>query len=169
MARMIYGRLGAVAALALCLGACQGKEGSYASLDGTGSASILLESLDGIPAPVKAAFLEELTTAALDRKVEIAGPDAQARYRIRGYLSTQTINGQRKIAYVWDIFDSQQRRAQRLTGSDPLPGQSPQPLSSLDRATLTQLASASMDDIAAFLAAPKAAVAPDGTEAPDSP
>jgi hypothetical protein len=129
------------------LGACQGPfSGSPEGIP------VALESIDGAPAPVQMALISELATAASDRKVDLVGSSAQARYRVRGYLSTATEDGETKVAYVWDVFDSQKRRAQRLAGSSPVRVSSGS-ISSLDKETLAKLAQASMDEIADFLSA----------------
>jgi hypothetical protein len=140
------GRLAAII-LTAALGACQGSfSGSPEGIP------VALESIDGAPAPVRTALLDEMTTAATDRKVDLVGASADARYRVRGYLSTSTEDGETKMAYVWDVFDSQKRRAKRLAGSSPMPASS---VSDLDKAALAKLAQSSMDEIAEFLAASK--------------
>lgn len=144
-------RAGRAAALAMTvlLGACQTDSFSNASPEGV---PIALESIDGAPPPVRTALIDELTTAAASRKVELVGSAAQARYRVRGYLSTETLNGETKVAYVWDVFDSEKRRAKRLTGTSPA-RVAAKSISALDKETLAKLASASMDEIADFLSA----------------
>jgi hypothetical protein len=142
------GRLAAIAMMT-ALGACQGSfSGSPEGVP------VALESIDGAPAPVQTALISELATAASDRKVDLVGSSAQARYRVRGYLSTETEDGETKVAYVWDVFDAQKRRAKRLAGSSPVPLPSGS-ISSLDKDTLSKLAQASMDEIAEFLSASK--------------
>ncbi|MET0745407.1 MAG: hypothetical protein ABWY78_18695 [Microvirga sp.] len=137
------------------LAACQGAGGASSSRSGGSPAGvpIVLESIDGAPAPVRTALVNELTTAAADRKVEIVGSGTDARYRVRGYLSTETTEGETSVAYVWDVFDAQKKRAQRLAGSSPVRVAS---WNDLDRETLARLAVSSMDEIAEFLAASKA-------------
>ena len=142
------GRL-AAAAMVVALGACQSSFGG--SPEGV---PVALESIDGAPAPVRTALVGELANAASERKVELVGSSAEARYRVRGYLSTETANGETKVAYVWDVFDSQNRRAKRLAGSSPI-GVPSGTISALDRETLAKLAQASMDEIAGFLSASK--------------
>jgi hypothetical protein len=143
--------------LTAALGACQGT--FSASPEGI---PVALESIDGAPAPIRTALAEELATAANDRKVDLVGASAEARYRVRGYLSTATEGGETKVAYVWDVFDSQKRRAKRLEGSSPLPVAS---ISSLDKQALAKLAQASMGEIAEFLSAAKSET-PSAAEAP---
>ena len=115
---------------------------------------IALESIDGPPSQIRTALIGELNTAASDRKVELVSASAQARYRVRGYLSAETADGGTKVAYVWDVFDAQNRRAKRLTGTSPVLV-SYTSLSSLDKETLARLANSSMDEIAEFLSASK--------------
>jgi hypothetical protein len=143
-----WGRL-AAAAMMISLGACQGSvSGSPEGIP------VALESIDGAPAKVQTALIDELATAATDRKVDLVGSSAQARYRVRGYISADTSEGGTKVAYVWDVFDAQKRRAKRLTGSSPVSISSGS-ISSIDKETLAKLAAASMDEIADFLAASK--------------
>jgi hypothetical protein len=152
MARMMLARRLAAIMLTAALGACQGT--FSASPEGI---PVALESIDGAPAPIRTALTEELATAATDRKVDLVGASAEARYRVRGYLSTATEDGETKVAYVWDVFDSQKRRAKRLEGSSPAPVAS---LSSLDKQALAKLAQASMGEIADFLSVAKSETPP---------
>ena len=139
----------AAAAMMISLGACQGSVSG--SPEGV---PVALESIDGAPAKVQTALIGELATAASDRKVDLVGSSAQARYRVRGYISTETAEGETKVAYVWDVFDAQKRRAKRLAGSSPVSIGSSS-VSTIDKETLAKLAAASMDEIAEFLAASK--------------
>ncbi|MCB8821595.1 hypothetical protein [Microvirga rosea] len=140
------GQMAAVA-MTMLLGACQTDSLSSGSPEGV---PIALESIDGAAPPVRTALINELTTAAADRKVALVGSTAEARYRVRGYLSTQTVKGETKVAYVWDVFDSENRRAKRLEGTSPakVAGKA---ISASDKEALAKLASASMDEIAQFL------------------
>ncbi|WP_114945746.1 hypothetical protein [Microvirga calopogonii] len=161
MAGTKHARRLAALVLTAALGACQGPLGG--SPEGV---PVALESIDGAPAPIRTALVDELTNAATDRKVDLVGASAQARYRVRGYLSTSTEDGETKVAYVWDVFDSQKRRAKRLAGSSPVPAAS---ISALDKAALAKLAQASMDEIAEFLTASKSETASGAAAAPEAP
>ncbi|WP_210485104.1 hypothetical protein [Microvirga antarctica] len=148
----LFGRLVALGMIA-GLGACQGAGGSFSgSPEGI---PIALESIDGPSSKVRTALIGELNTAATDRKVELVGATAQARYRVRGYLSAEKAEGGTKVAYVWDVFDSENKRAKRLTGTSPILV-SYTSLAALDKETLARLANSSMDEIAEFLSASKA-------------
>ncbi|WP_052002619.1 hypothetical protein [Microvirga sp. BSC39] len=157
MAGMTLARRTAAIMLTAALAACQGT--FSASPEGI---PVALESIDGAPAPIRTALAEELATAATDRKVDLVGASAEARYRVRGYLSTAREGGETKVAYVWDVFDSQKRRAKRLEGSSPAPVAS---ISSLDKQALARLAQASMGEIADFLSAAKSET-PSAAETP---
>ncbi len=157
MAGMVLARRVAAIMLTAALGACQGT--FSASPEGI---PVALESIDGAPDPIRTALAEELATAATDRKVDLVGASAKARYRVRGYLSTATEDGETKVAYVWDVFDSRNRRAKRLEGSSPVPAAT---ISSLDKQTLAKLAQTSMGEIAEFLSVAKSE-APSAAEAP---
>lgn len=152
--------LGATAlTLAIGLSACQGSvQGSGGTALG-GSPSgvpVAVVSIDGPPTPVKTAFVRELTAAASSRQVDLVGAGAEARFRVRGYLSAETdADGETTLAFVWDVFDSAKQRAQRLTGSRPVRVAGSDSWSGLDKATLAELATESMDEIAGFLSASK--------------
>jgi hypothetical protein len=139
--------------LLLGLAACQ-ETGSFTAMRGSAAGvPVALESIDGIPGPAKTALTSELTAAASSRQVELAGASSTARYRVRGYLSKETTAEGTALAFVWDVYDAESRRAKRLTGSSPIP-RSADP-SSLDKETLARLAAMSMDEIAGFLAEAK--------------
>ena len=114
---------------------------------------------------MRSALTQELVAAASARQVELAGSEAPARYCVRGYLSTETDpEGGVALAYVWDVFDAEKRRATRLAGSSPIRTASVDPWSALDQDTLAQFAGRSMDEIAVFLSEAKiAAAAPAGS------
>lgn len=153
----------AAAGLMAALAACQtaGPAGSPAGVP------IAMEIGDGPPSPVRTAFASELVAAASERQVEIVGVGAPARYRARGYLSAETsAQGETSLAFVWDVFDAQKRRATRLTGSSPVRAAAANPWSGLDKEALAKLAAQSMDEIAGFLAESKGTRTADAGAAP---
>ena len=152
--RMGLWRAARIAASALLLGlaACQ-ETGSMSALRSSPAGiPVALESIDGIPANTKTALTSELTAAATSRQVELAGASSTARYRVRGYVSKETTAEGPSLAFVWDVYDAEKRRAKRLTGSSPIGSADP---SALDKETLAKLAAMSMDEIAEFLAEAK--------------
>ena len=145
------------AALVAGLPACQGSSGPFAGIGGSPEGvPVAFESIEGAPQPVKTALASELVAAASSRRVDLAGSESPARYRLRGYLSTETnAEGEPRLAFVWDVFDAEKRRAKRLTGSSPMRASAADPWSGLDKETLAKLAAESMDEIAGFLSQSK--------------
>jgi hypothetical protein len=153
------------AATACALASCQGAGGFGLSQGSPAGKPIAFESIEGPPPAVQTALAGELASAASARKVELVGKDAAARYRVRGYLTAQpSADGGTSLTFVWDVFDAQQRRAQRVTGSSPIKSTARKnPWNGLDKEALARLAAKSMDEIASFLAA-GAATAVTGVE-----
>jgi hypothetical protein len=53
------------------------------------------------------------------RNLSIVSREGQASYRVRSYLAAQVNRGRTTIAWVWDVYDSSQQRALRLSGEEP--------------------------------------------------
>jgi hypothetical protein len=136
------------------LSACQETRSRPGPLASATGVPIALEIGGGAPQTVRTAFASELSAAAAARQVDVTGAGSTARYRVRGYLATETTaEGDAALAFVWDVFDDQNRLARRLTGSSPLGTASPDPWAGLDKAALARLAERSMDEIIGFLSA----------------
>ena len=146
------------AAASLTLAACQsGGPGGLAGGTPAG-VPIAVESIEGAPPAVQTALSGELQSAAASRRVDLVGAQAQARYRVKGYLSAQaTDDGGTALAVVWDVFDEGRRRAKRVTGTLPVRAASTDPWDGLDKEALRRLAAQSMDDFASFIVASNAA------------
>jgi hypothetical protein len=143
------------AAIACALASCQSAGGFGFSQGSPAGKPIAFESIEGAPPAIRSALVGELASAASARQVELAGNGAAARYRLRGYLTAEpTVDGGAALAFVWDVFDAQQRRAQRVTGTSPIkPASQKNPWDGLDKEALARLAAKSMDEIAIFLSA----------------
>jgi hypothetical protein len=136
------------------LAACQST--GFAFNDSPEGVPITVDIVDGAPNEVKTAFASEIVSAAANKKVDLVPSDDQARYRVLGHLSTETgESGEPVLAVVWDVVDTDQRRAKRITGSAPMRRASAASPDDLDKETLAKLASTSMDEIAAFLSETK--------------
>ena len=144
------------------LTACQETRSGPAPLASAAGVPIALEIGGGAPPSVRTAFAGELSAAAAARQVAVIGAGGPARYRVRGYLAAETTqDGDPALAFVWDVFDTDQRRARRVTGSAPIKAASRKnPWDGLDKEALARLAARSMDEIATFLAAGPAAAEP---------
>ena len=57
------------------------------------------------------------------------------------------------FAYVWDVYDTTKRRAQRVEGSTRVSGSPSDPWSAISEAALRAAAAQSMNEIAGFLVA----------------
>jgi hypothetical protein len=117
---------------------------------------VAFESLEGAPEATRAQFAALLGSEAKARRLEIVGAGASARYRIRGYLSAGPAEGGTALTYVWDVFDENARRAQRLTGAATSRIETKagtDPWAAIDAASLRQAAAGGLNDIVAFLAA----------------
>jgi hypothetical protein len=116
---------------------------------------IAVESITGAPEEVQGQFSNALVAEATARQVELVGSDKKVRFRIRGYLDAHgTADGKTALAFVWDVFDTQKRRAQRLQGEALKAGASgANAWAQVDQATVNRAAADSMNAIAGFLAA----------------
>ena len=105
------------------LGGCAGggaASGSYAMASGGGSgATVAFESIDGPPQAVFDRMVNVLDTESKLRNLSIVSRESGASYRVRSYLSAQVVRGRTMIAWVWDVYDSNQQRALRLSGEEP--------------------------------------------------
>ena len=107
----------------------------------------------GSPGRGHRALNAALAQAAADHQVMLVD-DAQApRFRLKGYVTASAAqDGKTALAYVWDVFDASNRRAQRVTGTQEVAGDPADPWSRLDGKALQRIAGKSMDGIADFLA-----------------
>jgi hypothetical protein len=142
----------ALALGALGLAGCQTTASRVVSAPGV---PIAVESIEGAPQGVQAALQGELASAAEQRRMTLVGAGGEARYRVRGYLSAEpTGDGGTAVAFVWDVFDAQKQRAQRVAGAKPIrTASAATPWDGLDRDALKRLAEESMNEIAGFLVA----------------
>ncbi|MGL4438376.1 MAG: hypothetical protein ACRCUE_03830 [Bosea sp. (in: a-proteobacteria)] len=113
---------------------------------------IAVDSISGGPDNVRGAFSSAMSTEANARRVEIVDPATNPRFRVRGYLAAEpTSDGQTALAFVWDVFDAQKKRAQRVQGAT-VARSSTGDWNGVDQTTVSKAASDSMDQIAQFLA-----------------
>ena len=114
---------------------------------------ITLEAVEGPPDAVQSALTAAFTQAAANHQVTVVDDSQSPRFRLKGYLTATTApDGKTAVAYVWDVFDAANRRAQRVTGLEETGGDPANPWSRLDDRTLQRIASKSMDGIADYLA-----------------
>lgn len=114
---------------------------------------VSVQSISGAPDDVTTNFAGLLNEAAVERRMEIVPGDKPARFRVKGYLTAQpTEDGQTALAFVWDVYDATQQRAQRVQGESlGKRGGGSDPWAGIDRTVVAKAASDSMDAIAGFL------------------
>jgi hypothetical protein len=110
-------------AVACALGGCAGGGGaanSYAMAPSAGSgATVAFESIDGPPPQVFDRMVGVLDSESKLRSLSVVSREGTAAYRVRSYLSAQIVRGKTVIAWVWDVYDNNQQRALRLSGTEP--------------------------------------------------
>ena len=113
---------------------------------------IAVDSISGGTDAMRGSFSSAMSNEASVRRVDIVDPATNPRYRVRGYLAAEpTADGQTALSFVWDVFDAQKRRAQRMQGATVARSSSGD-WSGVDQSTVNKAASESMDQIAQFLA-----------------
>jgi len=115
----------AAALLVVCcaLAGCAGggaASGSFAMAPGPGGGTtVAFESIDGPPPQVFDRMVGVLDSESKLRNLSIVSREGGASYRVRSYLSAQVVRGKTVIAWVWDVYDNNQQRALRLSGTEP--------------------------------------------------
>ena len=119
--------------------------------------TVAFESIDGPPESIFRKLVQELNDEATARQVAVVSRDGAAQYRVRGYVAALVEKRRRTvIAWVWDVYDADQRRAIRLTGEEPAGASGRGTWAAADDALLRRIAKSGIDRLAAFLATPGA-------------
>jgi hypothetical protein len=117
-------------------------------------ASISFESIDGAPPEVSRKLVEALAAEAAPRQVNVVARSATPDFRIRLYLAANKEGGRSQIAWVWDVYDAQKRRAARLTGEEAASAaRGRDPWTAADTEVLRRIARASVNQLVAMLEA----------------
>lgn len=146
--------LGLLAAFALA--GCAAQADITGSLVPAGQRTITFESIDGAPRPVFDRAVRALAAEAEKRDLPVVSQTGPATWRIRAYLaaSTEKKKKQARIAWVWDVFDAQSRRAFRLSGEEPVAAPGRDLWAQADDAMLARIAAKGFDALAAKLELP---------------
>jgi hypothetical protein len=110
---------------ACSLGGCAGNSSGGASnalamVPASSGATIAFDQIDGPPPQVFDRMVDVLDSESKLRSLAIVSREGPAAYRVRSYLSAQVVSGKTVIAWVWDVYDSNQQRALRLSGEEPV-------------------------------------------------
>ncbi len=93
---------------------------------------------------------------AAARQVAVVPRQAAATYRVRGYVTALVDRDKTSFSWVWDVRDTDKRRALRITGEElgPHPIRAAMPGRSADERVLRDISRAGMERIATFLRTP---------------
>src|SRR5262249_3392993 len=124
-ARLVRARLalGAALALGLAVAGCttDGAPPGMAAFPVGAAAgpTVAFESIDGPPVNVFQKLVVTLSEEARSRQILVVSRESPASYRIRGFLAVHIDRGRPQVAWVWDVYDADKRRALRITGEEP--------------------------------------------------
>jgi len=127
-------------------------------------ATVAFESIEGPPPAQFHTLVQNLNDEAQIRRLAVLSRETTSAYRVRGYFAAKVSKGQTTIAWVWDVFDGDERRALRINGEETSKGRQHDAWTAADDAMLRRIARTSMDQLAAFLTSPEAA--PNGPSEP---
>ncbi|MBR0693782.1 hypothetical protein [Bradyrhizobium lablabi] len=160
----------AMLALACVLGGCAAGSGaannSYAMAGAVGGSTVTFESIDGPPPQVFDRMVSVLDSESKLRSLSIVSRESSAAYRVRSYLSAQVVRGRTVISWVWDVYDSNQQRALRLSGEEPAGKAGRDAWAAADDLILRKIAQAGLSGLSGMInggpaQAPASAPAPD--------
>jgi hypothetical protein len=155
------GAIGVIAmAMSLALAGCITTGTTTVSPTAAEGATIIFESIDGPPKPVLTRLARSLDQEAAARRLVVVTRGGQALYHIRAYLAAHNEGGTTALAWAFDVYDAERKRAFRLRGEERAAGGS---WNAASDAMLQRIASTSIDQLMSFIAAdrtPTAAAAP---------
>jgi hypothetical protein len=162
----------ALITITCALGGCAGggaASGSYAmASSGTGGPTVAFESIDGPPPQIFDRMVGVLDSESKLRNLSIVSREGTATYRVRSYLAAQVSHGGRTdIAWVWDVYDGNLQRAQRLSGEEPAGKAGHDPWTAADDLVLRRIAQAGFSGLTAMInGAPPSDEPPPGRSGP---
>ena len=142
-------------AVAAALGGCAGGgapgSNSYAMASTGSGSTVTFESIDGPPPAVFDKLVRDLNAEAQTRQLAVMSRDANAAYRVRGYVSAHSTGGRAAVTWLWDVYDRDQQRVLRLNGEQKLAGKHKDAWAALSDTALQAIARDSMEQLAGFL------------------
>ena len=146
----------AVAALAASAAGCSSLPSSNGRLSLASAVSpgstVAFESIDGPPLDVFRRLVADLNAEAGTRKIAVVSRESAATYRVRGYVSALVERDKTTFAWVWDVYDSDKRRALRISGEEPAAaGKRRDAWAAADEQVLRRMARNGMDQMSGFL------------------
>jgi hypothetical protein len=136
----------------LLLSACQSPSGPRMAVGGL-SAPIGIEAIDGVPPALQTSLRDGLARGASQHGVKLTDHPEEAKLHLHGYMRADRSNNEFEGILVFDVFDADQNRLQRLTSSIKRNKSSGLSVESLmTPAEIAQLGETAMADLAAYLA-----------------
>jgi hypothetical protein len=130
---------------------------------------VAFESIDGPPRATFDALVQKLGEAAQSRNIAVISREAPARYRIRSYVAAYVLRGKTHFAWVWDVYDADQRRAIRFSGEEAGGRAGKDAWNAANEQVLGRIAQNGMTQLAAYLSGGAPAAAPADAPAPTEP
>ena len=115
------------------------------------TATIAIESIEGPPPAVSKRLVAELTQAAEARQLAVVSVEDQPIYRLHAYFTPYVENGKTSIAWVWDLYGPDERRAARLTGAEPSGPSSKDDWAAVDDHVVQRIARSGIDRVLMYL------------------
>lgn len=147
--------LATVLAASLALAGCVTTGTQTISPTAAEGASIIFESIDGPPRPISARLAKSLDQEAQARKLVVMTRGGQALYHIRAYVAAHGEGGATALAWAFDVYDAERKRAFRLRGEER---GSAGGWNAADDATLQRIAAASIAQLVTFIASDRTGV-----------
>ena len=116
-----------------------------------GNGTLAFESIDGPPAGVFDKLVKKLDDEAQTRRLAVVSREAPSQYRARGYLAAHVTRGRTTIAWVWDVYDTQERRVLRISGEEPAGRNARDAWNGADDGVLRKIANTSLDHLSALV------------------
>jgi len=151
------------ATAALLLAGCQTQQPATMAAQPRG-ATVAFDSIDGLPPQHFKTLVDDLNQEAQSRRVAVTSRLQPAAYRVRGYFAASLEKSRTTVSWVWDVFDRDEHRAMRISGSAPINGRD---WNAADPQLMQKIAQSSMDELAGFLNSP--AVAQNAPALPSGP
>jgi hypothetical protein len=131
--------------------------------------TIAFESIDGPPVGVFQKLVLDLSEEAQARQVTVVSRESTPAYRIRGFLAVHVVQGRPQVAWVWDVYDAEKRRALRISGEEPGTRKGADAWGAADDQMLRRIARVSVERLVAFLASPGTPQLPEPSSPPARP
>jgi hypothetical protein len=143
-----------LALLALAVTGCANSDTTVTgSIPANHSQTIAFESVDGPPRPIFDRLVSALAAEAEQRELPVVTHTGPSAYRVRAYLATYIEKKKKRatLSWTWDVLDTRENRAFRLTGEEPLGAPRADVWAQLDDALLRRIAAKGFDELTARL------------------